>query len=99
MIALEKKKLAEKMDAASDDDDDSDNSDSDPDPRLGKSHSKMQAADDDTINLSAMLMKDQVSEFSSLTTGSLKVAELPSVMHRFESGHQSVQQAIDFVRG
>ena len=81
MIALEKRKLAEKMQR-----DDSDVSDSDDTNSEGEGLPKrksLDAIDENSINLSAMLLKDQQSEFSHMTTGSLKVAELPSTLHRF----------------
>ena len=71
MIALEKKKLAEKMDN-DDDSDDTDSHDSD--------RGDMEVQDDNTININAMLYKDQNSEFSNMTTGSLKVDKTPQMI-------------------
>lgn len=86
MIALEKQKLAEKMEREGSSVSDSDDTDSEGEgiPKI-KTLDAMNAMDDNSINLSAMLLKDQHSEFSNMTTGSLKVAELPSALHRFES--------------
>ena len=78
MIALEKKKLAQKMENQNDSSM-SDSDDSDDSVKVGN----MGIQDENTINLSQMLVKDHASDFSNFTTGSLKVAELPTSMQRY----------------
>ncbi len=84
MIALEKKKLEEKMD--NDDSDDTDSQESDRDG--------LEAQDDNTINLNAMLYKDQNSEFSNMTTGSLKVDKTPQLTREQIQQAQNLQQRL-----